>query len=83
MEVGTKVVMTQQAIGISIDENSDGLDRIMDGMCFVYRGVNGPGMHEFAPDFDQGHDLGFQIDDKIFNDSCFRRQFKIVTEWDK
>lgn len=76
MEVGTKVVMTQQMIAPLID------NELEEGMCFVYRGPILDGKcHEFAPDFDQGHNIGFQIETETFEDRMFRRQFKIVTEW--
>lgn len=76
MEAGTKVVMTQQMIAPLID------NELEEGMCFIYRGTClGGEVHEFAPDFDQGHNTGFQVPQKIFDDPKFRRQFKVVTDW--
>jgi len=81
IKVGTRVVMTRQMIGISFSDDHTDMDSPEEGMMFIYRGVNGPGMHEFAPDYNQGHDLGFQIDSEDFESDCFRRQFKVVSEW--
>jgi len=87
MKIGTKVVMTEQMMGMCFndDETMSGGDtyecepRV--GMMFVYRGENSVGCHEFAPDFDQGHNIGFQLPDEDYKSDIFRNQFRPLTEW--
>ena len=86
MKIGTKVVMTEQMIGMCFnDDETSGGDtydcepRV--GMMFVYRGENSVGCHEFAPDFDQGHNIGFQLPDEDYKSEIFRNQFRPLTEW--
>ena len=75
LEVGSKVVATQQMMTVDIEG-------IEEGMLFVYRGRNEMWKtHEFAPDYAQGHRQGFVVDDDDFNSTCFRKQFVPVGEW--
>lgn len=86
MKVGTKVVMTEQMMGMSFnDEFAEGEDTYemtpREGMLFVYRGKNSVDCHEFAPDFDQGHNIGFQLPDEDYESKIFRNQFLPVADW--
>ena len=86
MKEGTKVVMTEQMIGMTFnDEFPAGVDTYdlepREGMLFVYRGKNSVGCHEFAPDYDQGHNIGFQLPDEDYESEIFRNQFRPVAEW--
>lgn len=84
MKIGTKVVMTEQMIGMTFNDEFTEGSRDCDpreGMLFVYRGKNSVDCHEFAPDFDQGHNIGFQLPDKDYKSEIFRNQFRPVAQW--
>ena len=80
MNEGTKVVMTEQMIGMCFGDDYDLEPRF--GMIFVYRGINSVDCHEFIPDFSQGHNIGFQLPDEDFKSKTFRKQFLPVTGWE-
>ena len=86
MKEGTKVVMTEQMMGMSFNDEFTGGEDTYDidprvGMLFVYRGKNSVDCHEFAPDFDQGHNIGFQLPDEDYKSEVFRNQFRPLAEW--
>ena len=75
-----KVVCVQTTIGSTVTCSPDGPE-IEEGMMFVYRGESPPGLHVFGPDYDQGHNVGFQVDTEEFENVHFRNNFKPIGEW--